>query len=54
MAQSSYEESPQPQGASDPGHPFGDGDRDPTLMPDDPPMPPAQVDPLVRGDDDEQ
>lgn len=54
MAQSSYEVSPQPQGNSDPGHPYGD-DRDPPIVPDDPPISPvAQVTPPPRGDDDEQ
>ena len=53
MAQSSYEVSPKPQG-SDPGHPYGDGDRDPPLVPDDPPMPPDQVTPPKRGGDDDR
>jgi hypothetical protein len=54
MAQSSYEVSPEPQGSSDPDHPYHDGDRDPPLVPDDPKMPPAQVVPPPRecdGDD---
>jgi hypothetical protein len=54
MAQPSYEVFPQPQGSGDPGHPYGDGDREPPLVPDDPPLSPVQVTPPPRGDDDDE